>query len=110
MESEQVRNLIYFNLNFMFYLYELLKILNGVFKIFSGTCVHNPFEVIIIILSICISLSLLSSSSTSSISIASSLNLKVDLDKVDFENDFNTKDNLKSLNVNFFILFEIYLS
>lgn len=39
------------------------EMLNGLFKIFSGTCVHNPFEVIIIILSLCISLSLLSSSS-----------------------------------------------
>jgi hypothetical protein len=42
----------------------ILKTLNGVFifKLFSGTSVNNPFEVIIIIFSIFISLSLLSSS------------------------------------------------
>ena len=82
---------------------EIFKILNGVFKIFSGTCVHNPFEVIIIILSICISLSLLSSSSSSSISAASPLNLKVDLNQVGFENSINVNDNLKSLNVKYLI-------
>ena len=35
------------------------QILNGLFRLFSGTSVHNPFEVIIIIFSLCISLSLL---------------------------------------------------
>lgn len=38
------------------------QILTSVFELFSSTCVHNPFEVIIVILSLCISLLLISSS------------------------------------------------
>ncbi|RMZ98242.1 3-hydroxy-3-methylglutaryl-coenzyme A reductase [Brachionus plicatilis] len=39
---------------------ESQKILSDVFKLFSGTSVYNPFEVIIVMISICISLSILS--------------------------------------------------
>ncbi|CAF0928850.1 unnamed protein product [Brachionus calyciflorus] len=40
---------------------ESQKILSDIFKLFSGTSVANPFEVIIVMISICISLSILSS-------------------------------------------------
>lgn len=46
---------------------ETYRILNGLFKIFSGTCVHNPFEVIIMITSLCITLSLLPISNSNAI-------------------------------------------
>lgn len=39
--------------------------MNNIFELFSSTCVHNPFEVIIVILSLCISLLLISCSNTS---------------------------------------------